>query len=119
MDETSQPEDTPDKTQPPREDMAWIPGGEFQMGSEDFYPEEAPVHRVRVDGFWIDRHPVTNAQYASFVSETGYKTVAERPLDRANYPGVAEDLLVPGSLVFQCTPGPVPLDNPVNWVRRV
>jgi len=79
------------------------------------YPEEAPVHRVRVDGFWIDRHPVTNAQYAIFVSETGYETVAERPLDPADYPGAPEEVLVPGSLVFHGTPGPVPLDDPSHW----
>jgi sulfatase modifying factor 1 len=66
------------QAKPPPGDMQWIPGGEFLMGSKDFYPEEAPVHRVRVDDFWIDRHPVTNAQYATFVSETGYETVAER-----------------------------------------
>jgi len=87
--------------------MEWIPGGEFLMGSEGFYPEEAPVHRVRVDGFWIDRHPVTNAQYATFVSETGYETVAERPLDPADCPSAPEEVLVPGSLVFHGTPGPV------------
>jgi sulfatase modifying factor 1 len=74
------PNIAPPQAKPPREDMEWIPGGEFRMGSEKFYPEEAPVHRVQVDGFWIDRHPVTNAQYASFVSETGYETVAERRL---------------------------------------
>jgi sulfatase modifying factor 1 len=85
------------------------------MGSEDFYSEEAPARRVRVDGFWIDRHPVTNAQYAVFVSETGYETVAERPLDPADFPGAPEELLVPGSLVFQGTPGPVPLDDPSQW----
>jgi formylglycine-generating enzyme len=109
------PNFAPPQAKPPREDMEWIPGGEFRMGSEKFYPEEAPVHRVQVDGFWIDRHPVTNAQYASFVSETGYETVAERPLDPADYPGVQEELLVPGSLVFQGTSGPVPLDDPRHW----
>ena len=95
--------------------MNWIPGAQTLMGSEDFYPEEAPAHRVRVGGFWIDRHPVTNRQYATFVSETGYKTVAERPLDPAHYPGVDKELLVPGSLVFRGTPGPVPLDDPSQW----
>jgi sulfatase modifying factor 1 len=97
--------------------MEWIPGGDFLMGSQDFYPEEAPVHRVRIDGFWIDSHPVTNAQYAAFVSETGYETVAERPLDPAEYPGVQEELLVPGSLVFQSTRGPVPLTDPATGGR--
>jgi hypothetical protein len=97
------------------EDMVWIAGGDFAMGSDRFYPEEAPVHRVQVDGFWIDRHPVTNRQFAAFVSETGYETVAERPLDPADYPGVERDLLVPGSLVFAGTGGPVPLDDPTQW----
>ena len=58
--------------------MRWIPGRTFAMGSEDFYPEERPVRRVEVEGFWIDRHPVTNAQFSRFVNETGYITVAER-----------------------------------------
>src|SRR6478752_2610684 len=59
-------------------DMIWIPGGTFQMGSERHYPEEAPVHPVTVDGFWIDRCQVTNAQFRRFAKETGYVTVAER-----------------------------------------
>src|SRR3954451_3262186 len=56
--------------------MAWIPAGTFWMGSNDFYPEEHPVHRVAVDGFWIDRSPVTTVDFAEFVGETGYVTVA-------------------------------------------
>ena len=67
--------------------MAWVPGGEFAMGSDAFYPEEGPVRRVAVDGFWIDRDPVTVAQFRRFVKATGYVTVAERPLDPADYPG--------------------------------
>ena len=67
--------------------MTWIPGGAFAMGSDAFYPEERPVRRVEVEGFWIDRHPVTVAQFGRFVGETGYVTVAERPLDPADYPG--------------------------------
>jgi formylglycine-generating enzyme required for sulfatase activity len=117
MGATSKPNAAPPERGVPREGVEWISGGEFLMGSEDFYPEEAPVHRVRVGGFWIDRHPVTNAQYAVFVSETGYKTVAERPLDPADYPGVQEGLLVPGSSVFHGTPGPVPLDDPAAGGR--
>jgi formylglycine-generating enzyme required for sulfatase activity len=99
--------------------MTWIPGGEFLMGSEDFYPEEAPVHRVRVDGFWIDRHPVTNAQFGRFVEETGYVTVAERPLDPSDYPDALPELLVPGSLVFTGTPVPVPLNDVSQWWEYV
>ena len=81
------------------------------MGSEDFYPEERPVRRVDVDGFWIDEHPVTAAEFRRFVRETGYVTVAERPLDPDDYPDADPDLLVPGSLVFRKTAGPVPLDD--------
>ena len=66
--------------------MAWIPGGTFLMGSEDFYPEERPVHPVSVDGFWMDEHPVTVAEFRRFVKATGYVTMAERPLDPADYP---------------------------------
>jgi formylglycine-generating enzyme required for sulfatase activity len=63
---------------PPAKDMAWIPEGEFLMGSDDFYPEERPAHRVAVDGFWIDEHPVTVAEFRRFVKATGYVTWAER-----------------------------------------
>jgi len=61
--------------------MTWIPGGTFAMGSADFYPEERPVHPVTVDGFWIDEHLVTVAEYRRFVTATGYQTVAQCPLD--------------------------------------
>ncbi len=95
--------------------MKWIPGGTFGMGSADFYPEEDPVHRVTVDGFWMDRHPVTVAEFRRFVTATGYVTVAERPLQAADYPDADPDLLVPGSLVFQPTTGPVDLRDYRNW----
>jgi sulfatase modifying factor 1 len=95
--------------------MTWIPGGTFLMGSEDFYSEERPVHRASVDGFWMDEHPVTAAEFRRFVRETGYVTVAERPLDPADYPDADPDLLVPGSLVFRRTAGPVNLDDYTNW----
>lgn len=65
--------------------MAWVPGGDFLMGSNDFYPEERPVRRVAVDGFWIDDHPVTVAEFRRILAATGYVTVAERPLDPAQY----------------------------------
>jgi sulfatase modifying factor 1 len=100
---------------PPAKDMRWIPGGTFLMGSEDFYPEERPVHRVTVDGFWIDEHPVTAAEFRVFVRETGYATWAERPVDPADYPDADSELLVPGSLVFRGTSGPVPLDDVRSW----
>jgi formylglycine-generating enzyme len=95
--------------------MTWVPGGAFAMGSEEFYPEERPVRRVDVDGFWIDRHPVTVAQFRRFVGETGYVTVAERPLDPADYPGAERSALVPGSLVFHGTRGPVDLRDVRDW----
>jgi sulfatase modifying factor 1 len=95
--------------------MVWIEGGSFLMGSEDFYPEERPVHEVAVDGFWIDEHHVTVAEFRRFVKATGHVTLAERPLDPADYPDADPALLVPGSLVFHRTPGPVPLDNYHNW----
>ena len=85
------------------------------MGSDDHYPEEAPVHRVAVDGFWIDRAPVTNAEFAGFVDATGYVTVAERRLDPADFPGAPSENLQPGSLVFTGTPGPVDLRHLSQW----
>jgi sulfatase modifying factor 1 len=98
-----------------RRTMEWIPGGTFRMGSSDFYPEERPVHRVTVDGFWMDRDPVTVTEFRRFVTATGYVTVAERPLAAADYPDADPELLVPGSLVFQRTPGPVDLRDYRNW----
>src|SRR5687767_2330828 len=95
--------------------MTWIPGGEFAMGSEDFYPEERPVHQVSVDGFWMDEKPVTAAEFRRFVRETKYVTVAERPLEPADYPDADADALVPGSLVFRPSRGPVDLRDVRNW----
>lgn len=83
-----------------RAGMVRIEGGAFCMGSDDFYPEERPAHRVRVSNFLIDRHPVTNSQFEAFIAATGYVTVAERPLDPADYPRVPAEALIPGSLVF-------------------
>ena len=76
------------------------------MGSDRHYAEEGPAHRVEVDGFWIDRHQVTNEQFAAFVAATGYVTVAERPLAAADFPGAPPENLVPGSLVFRRTGRP-------------
>ena len=97
------------------ERMVRLPGGEFLMGSNDFYPEERPVHRVAVDGFWVDVHPVTNAEFRRFVKATGYVTVAERPPDPGHYPGVDPALLVPGSLVFRRPPHRVGLRDHRSW----
>lgn len=100
---------------PPFAGMVWIPGGTFLMGSNDHYPEEAPVHPVRVDGFWMDQTPVTNAQFRRFVEETGYVTVAERVPNAADYPGAKPELLVPASSVFKKPRHPVDLNNHYNW----
>ena len=81
-------------------DIVWIPGGTFRMGSDDYYPEEAPVHRVTVDGFWIDRTPVTNRQFRAFVDATNYVTFAEIVPDPKDYPGALPHMLKAGSLVF-------------------
>jgi formylglycine-generating enzyme len=97
------------------DDMAWVPGGTFRMGSDAHYPEEAPAHHVTVDGFWIDRRPVTNRAFAIFVRATGYVTVAERPADPADYPGATPEQLVPASVVFRNPGRPVDLRNPLNW----
>ena len=96
-----------------------LPGGEFVMGSDEFYPDESPVHRVRVDAFEIDRYPVTNAEFGDFVAATGYLSVAERPLDPADYPGVPAADLAPGALVFTPTPGPVDLRDFTQWWRWI
>ena len=95
--------------------MVWLDGGRFLMGSDAFYPEERPVHQVEVDGFWIDRHPVTNAQFRRFVKATGYVTLAEQPPEPADYPDADPALLVPGALVFQPSAGPVDLRDWRAW----
>src|SRR4051812_9429452 len=95
--------------------MAWVSGGSFAMGSDRFYPEERPVHRVEVDGFWMDRHAVTVRDFGRFVANTGYVTVAQRPLEAAQYPDADPDLLQPGSLVFRKARGPVDLRDVRNW----
>jgi formylglycine-generating enzyme required for sulfatase activity len=80
--------------------MIPLPGGTFRMGSDRHYPEEAPVHRVTVDAFWMDRTPVTNRQFKEFVRATGYVTSAEIPPDPKDYPGALSHMLYAGSLVF-------------------
>ncbi|HEY1656697.1 MAG TPA: formylglycine-generating enzyme family protein [Candidatus Tumulicola sp.] len=97
------------------DDMIQIAGGEFTMGSLEFYPEERPLRRVAVEPFSIDVNPVTNAEFARFVDATGYVTVAERPIDPAQYPGAIPELCAPGSLVFRATNGPVDLRDWSQW----
>lgn len=82
------------------EGMVWIPGGEYQLGSEQGMPDEAPVHSVVVDGFWIQRHEVTNDDFRAFVEATNYKTTAELKPSANDFPDADPELLVPGSLVF-------------------
>jgi formylglycine-generating enzyme required for sulfatase activity len=100
---------------PPGEGMVWIPGGTFLMGSDHHYPEEAPTHRVSVDGFWMDRHTVTNRAFRQFVDATGYVTLAEKPANAADYPDATPELLAPSSIMFRRTAGPVDLRNKFNW----
>jgi len=99
----------------PHPGMLWIPGGTFRMGSEDFYPEERPVHEVAVDGFWMDCYAITNEQFGRFVAATNYLTLAEREPNPADFPGAPPENLVPGSMVFQKTRGAVDLHNYANW----
>lgn len=109
--------------------MAWIPGGEFSMGCTDptlcvdggreTMPDARPIHRVYVDGFWIDKTDVTNEQFAKFVKATGYVTVAEQTPKAADFPGALPENLITGSAVFTPTDGPVPLDNILQWWRYV
>lgn len=95
--------------------MRHIGGGEFTMGSDAFYPEEAPARVVRVDPFWIDEAPVTNAAFARFVEATGHVTDAEIPPDPADYPGMPPEMARAGSAVFRKTAGSVDLADPSQW----
>jgi len=97
------------------EGMVWVPGGTFSMGSDQHYPEEGPAHLVTVDGCWMDRHTVTNAQFARFVEETGHRTLSERAVNPDDYPGAKPELLVPASVVFRQPRGRVDLRNHFNW----
>jgi formylglycine-generating enzyme required for sulfatase activity len=100
--------------------MVRIPGGTFRMGSERFYPDERPVRSEHVESFLIDVYEVTNEAFRRFVEETGYVTVAERPLDPDQYPGAPSAALVPGAMVFHQTAGPVAnLDDWTQWWRYV
>lgn len=105
----------PDAHAPPFPDMVWVPGGTFRMGSDHHYPEEAPAHLATVGAFWMDRTPVTNAQFTRFVQATGHVTLAELPPKAEDYPGALPEMLKPGSLVFKKPAGPVDLRNHFNW----
>jgi formylglycine-generating enzyme required for sulfatase activity len=95
--------------------MIRIRGGTFRMGSDKHYPEEAPVHRVTIDAFWMDRTPVTNAQFRKFVEATRHVTFAEITPDPKDYPGALPHMLKAGSLIFVPTRGPVDLRDWSNW----
>lgn len=98
-----------------RPDMVWIAGGTFTMGSNRHYPEEAPAHTATVDGFLIDRHPVTNEEFSRFVHNTGHVTVAECAPHPDHYPGALPGMLVPASVVFRRPKTTVDLRNHFNW----
>jgi len=95
--------------------LAWVPPQTYAMGSDAHYAEESPAHPVTVDGFWIAPTQVTNGEFAAFVDATGYTTVAERPLDPAEFPGAPAENLQPGSMVFTRTDGPVDLHHINLW----
>ena len=98
-----------------REEHGVDPGRSLPHGLGRLLPRGAPVHPVSVDGFWMDEHPVTVAEFRRFVKATGHVTVAEQAPDPADYPDADPELLVPGSGVFRMPPGPVPLDDVRNW----
>ena len=112
---------------PAPEGMVWVPGGEFSMGSvdpratlyggPDAMRDARPVHRVYVDGFWMDATEVTNEQFEQFVKATGYVTIAERTPTQEEFPTAPPENLVAGSTVFTPTPAPVPLNNHFQWWR--
>ena len=96
-------------------DLVWIPTQTATLGSDRHYPEEGPVRDIAVEGFWIQASQVTNTDFTEFVDATGYVTVAERPLDPADYPGAPAANLQPGSMVFRRTSGPVDLKHLSQW----
>jgi formylglycine-generating enzyme required for sulfatase activity len=100
---------------PPDDGMVWVPEGLFTMGSDGHYPEEAPAHLAQVDGFWMDRHAITNDQFRRFVDATGYVTVAERRPNKEDYPGARPESLMPASAVFRSPGRRVDLREPYTW----
>ena len=106
-------------TPEPAPDMVWIDGRTFRMGSDDHYPEERPAHDVYVDGFWIDRYPVTNSRFAAFVQATRHLTAAEIARDPRGHPDAAGELPHAFSLVFTKPAGFVDTRNHFNWWHQV
>jgi formylglycine-generating enzyme len=113
--ETAAGEQSRDGARPKGDGMVFVPGGTFRMGSDRHYPEEAPVHRVGVDSFWIDRAPVTNRDFRRFVNATGYVTCAEIAPDPNDYPGARPKMLKAASPVFEPPKDPVDLRNWASW----
>src|SRR5258708_6578799 len=95
--------------------MVWVPSGKFIMGGEAVFADAQPNHVVDVDGFWLDRSEVTNAQFARFVRATGYVTVAEQTPKAEDYPGAPPESLVPGSIVFRPPDEPADLTAFTQW----
>ncbi len=100
---------------PNTNDMVWIGGGTFWMGSDGDNPDERPAHAVILSGFWIDQREVTNQEFEQFIRATGYVTVAERKPNPKEIPGGPTANLMPGSVVFSPPPGDVPLNNHLAW----
>lgn len=99
--------------------MVYVPGGRFKMGTAQGHPDESPVHEVEITGFWMDETEVTNESFAEFVEATGYVTTAERKPDPVMFPGVPEENLVAGAVVFTPPESPVGLNNHYAWWRWV
>ncbi len=95
--------------------MVTIPAGEYRIGSDRFYPEEAPSRLVTLAAFQIAQTPVTNAQFAAFVAASGYRTVSELPPDPAIYPGLSREQRQPASAVFRPLPSSLDRANPIDW----
>ncbi len=98
-----------------RDGMIAIPAGDYQVGSDRFYPEEAPIRQVSIDSFQIDHAPVTNAEFLQFVNATGYQTVSERPPDPTLYPDLPPEEQIPESVVFLPPPPTVDRSEPLSW----
>ena len=98
-----------------RDGMVAIPAGDYQVGSDRFYPEESPPRQVSIDSFEIDLAPVTNAEFQQFVDATGYQTVSERPPDPTLYPDLPPEEQIPESVVFIPPPPSVDRSQPLSW----
>lgn len=108
--------DRSEPSAPAPEGMVWIPAGEFSMGTEEEgFPDTRPIHRVKLNGFWMDKTEITNAQFEKFVKATGYVTIAERKPKAEDFPGLPAEKLVTGSIVFTPPKDAVPLNNYLQW----